>query len=115
MFAFSSFAVFAQDLPATIRVEVTAEGAPVEGAAVSVGTKTVVTDRSGTVSVAAPLGSIEITAEKDGFLPARTQIVVTDVREWRVTMELQAAKSVKEEITVSATRTEARLQDVPTR
>src|SRR6185369_14643486 len=58
---------------------------------------------------------VEILARKEGFLPARMQVTVDEPREWRVTVDLQPADAVKEEVTVSATRTDARLQDVPTR
>ena len=53
--------------------------------------------------------------KKEGFLPAEAHLNVDEAREWSVSIELQKAETVKEEITVSATRTDARLQDVPTR
>jgi iron complex outermembrane receptor protein len=106
---------WAQDRPATIRVEVTAEGAPVEGAVISVGSATAATGSTGAVTLPAALGTVEILVRKDGFLPAKTKLAVAEAREWRVAVELQEAEAVKEEITVSATRTDARIQDVPTR
>jgi iron complex outermembrane receptor protein len=105
----------AQDFPATVRVEVTAQSVPIEHASVSVGGRLADTNSSGVVSLPAPLGSVEISVKKEGFLPAKTRVIVGEAREWRVSVELQPAEAVKAEITVSATRTEARLQDVPTR
>ena len=96
-------------------MEVTAKGSPVEGASVSVAGKIAVTGAGGVVSLPAAMGTVEILAKKEGFLPARMQVTVDEPREWRVTVDLQPADAVKEEVTVSATRTDARLQDVPTR
>jgi iron complex outermembrane receptor protein len=104
-----------QEAPATVRVEVTAKDVPVRDAEVTANGKSASTDGAGVASLVVPLGAVEIAVKKEGFLPARTQLNVTEAREWRLSVELQTAETVKEEITVSATRTEARLQDIPTR
>jgi iron complex outermembrane receptor protein len=54
-------------------------------------------------------------ASKDDFLPASTSIAVDQPREWQVELELQPRQTVEEQITVHATRTDRRLQDLPTR
>src|SRR5207245_3477234 len=61
------------------------------------------------------LGTVEIKVSKDGFLPATTTLTVDAAREWEVVVELRPKPEVEEEITVHATRTDARLQDSPTR
>ena len=49
-------------------------------------------------------------------MPSTTTITIDDTaREWQVHIELQPERHESEEITVSATRTDARLQDLPTR
>src|SRR5262249_39514590 len=105
----------AQELAATVRVEVICDSAPVAHASVSVGGKTGDTDTNGIVSLPTALGTADIAVTKEGFLPAKTRVTVDEPREWRVTIELKAAEARKEQVTVSATRTDARLQDVPTR
>jgi outer membrane receptor for ferrienterochelin and colicins len=106
---------FAQEATPTIRVEVTSKAGPVDRATVTVAGRTAETDRSGVAVLAVTVGSVEIVVRKEGFLPARARIAIDQVREWPVAVELQPAETLKEEITVSATRTEARLEDVPTR
>jgi outer membrane receptor for ferrienterochelin and colicins len=101
--------------PATLRIDVTAKGAPVAEAAVSVNGKSAATDAAGLAVVAVPLGRVEIAVKKEGFLPATARLTVDEAREWGVAIELQKAETVKEEITVSATRTEQRLEEIPTR
>ena len=106
----------AQDRPATLRVQVTAEsGAPVEGASVSVAAASALTSSTGIATLPVALGTIDILVKKDGFLPAKTRLTVDEAREWPLAIDLHAAEPLKQEITVSATRTESRLQDVPTR
>jgi outer membrane receptor for ferrienterochelin and colicins len=108
-------AIAVQDPGATVRVEVTAKSAPVAGASVTVNGRTAQTDRGGLAVLPAAIGRVEIAITKEGFLPAKTQLDVDAAREWTVAIELQPADTVKEEITVSATRTDARLEDIPTR
>src|SRR6476646_10203115 len=108
------FPTFSQER-ATIRVEVKFNSAPVERAAVSVNGDTVQTDRNGIAVRSAALGGVEITAVKEGFLPARASLPVNEAREWQIVLELQPQQSVEEKITVYATRTDTRLQDSPIR
>ena len=56
-------------------------------------------------------GKVEIHVRKDGFLPGATAITADQPREYAVILELERLPSVEEEITVHATRTDARLQD----
>jgi hypothetical protein len=61
------------------------------------------------------LRTVDVKAVKEGFLPATVSMRVTEAREWAVTVELTPQETVKQKITVSATRTDARLQHLPTR
>jgi outer membrane receptor for ferrienterochelin and colicins len=100
---------------ATIRIEVTANSAPLAGATVTIDGNTLQSDSNGIAVGPAPLGTVEVKITSPGFLPATTSLQITEAREWRIAVELTPQETVKEEITVSATRTDARLQDLPTR
>ena len=100
---------------ATVRVEVRAGSVPVAGAKVTISGKSIRTDANGIAVIPAPLGTVEVAVVKEGFLPGNTSLTITEAREWQLVLELQPQPSVKEEITVHATRTDTRLQDSPTR
>lgn len=100
---------------ATVRVEVKSESHAVAGARVVIGTTSELTDSMGVAVATVPPGTLEINVTKDGFLPATSSLQVIQAREWLVTFDLQPQESVKEEITVFATRTDRRLQDEPNR
>ena len=74
------------------------------------------TDSKGTARATAPRGQVRVSVKKEGFLPATTSLTIDDLaHEWQVKIELQPERHESEEITVFATRTDTRLQDVPTR
>ena len=106
---------FCQEPRATIRVEVMTNSAPVAGANVILNEVSMQTDRNGLAIAPVALGKMRVTVTKEGFLPATASLSVDEAREWQLVFELKPQEQVKEEITVSATRTDARLQDLPTR
>jgi len=108
-------AVYGQAPSATIRVTVHSAANPVPDATVTFNRVTLRTDRDGIAIAPIALGQTEIKVAKKGFLPATASISVDDAREWQITIELQPEPVIEEEITVHATRTDARLQDSPTR
>jgi iron complex outermembrane receptor protein len=108
--------VFPQEQPrATIRIEIRSDAGPVAGAVVTVNGISVSTDQSGIATTTVPLGAVDVSVSKEGFLPAKTSLAADVAREWQVTVELKAQQQAQEEITVFATRTDKRLQDEPTR
>jgi len=111
----ASIPAFCQAPTATVRVEVRAGSVPVPGAKVTLSGKTLATDANGIAVIPAPLGTVEVAVAKEGFLPGNTSLTITEAREWQLSLELQPQPSVKEEITVHATRTDTRLEDSPTR
>jgi hypothetical protein len=115
LFAAAFLPAFCQTPSATLRVEVRAGLLPAAGAQVTVNGKTSATDASGIAVLSVPLGTLEVAVVKEGFLAGKTSVTITEAREWQLTLVLQPQPSVKEEITVYATRTGARLQDSPTR
>jgi outer membrane receptor for ferrienterochelin and colicins len=115
LIAASPLAVSQEPPRATIRVEVRTETAPVAGAMVTLNGISVQSDQDGLAITTLPLGRVYVTVSKEGFLPAKTTLQVDEAREWQIAFELQPQKQREDEVTVYATRTETRLQDLPTR
>jgi iron complex outermembrane receptor protein len=100
---------------ATVRVEVRADASPVAGADVIVNGATYKTDASGVVVVNVPAGTAELVVVKTGFAPASASVDVQAGRQQPVVFDLTTESTIREEVTVSATRTDKRLEDVPMR
>jgi iron complex outermembrane receptor protein len=106
----------AQNQPATIRVQVRAAQKPVENAEVVVAGATHRTDPSGTATITAMPGTIQLTVVKTGFAPATASVEVAAGGVQEVVVELQRQPTVEETVTVVAsTRTNKRLEDQPMR
>jgi iron complex outermembrane receptor protein len=98
-----------------IACSVTAGGAPVPGAEIVVAGKTYVTDVRGEVRIVVSPGPIEITVVKGGFAPVTSTITVAAGQQQAVAIELDKAPTIEETVTVSATRTDKRVEDQPMR
>ncbi len=106
----------AQEAPGQLAVVVRSEGAPVPGAAVTVGALSVETDAFGIARVAAPPGPVRVTVTKAGFFPATLDAQVAAGPAATVEIELVEQPEFEEEVVVVATtRTGRRLEDQPTR
>ena len=106
----------AQTPTATLRVQVRASEKPVADAEVIVAAATHRTDASGTATVTAAPGQVEIRVAKAGFLSVTTAVTAAAGTVQEVTVELVAEPTLEEEVTVVAsTRTGKRLEDQPTR
>jgi len=105
----------AQEPHARIRVEVRTGSGPVAGAIVTLSGISIETDRSGIASASLPVGKLDVSMTKDGFLPAKASLPIDDPREWQIAFDLQPQPQREEEIMVFATRTDTRIQDLPTR
>ena len=107
----------AQNVTATIRVEVRASEKPVEGAEVVVAGATHRTDNSGLVTVTAvAAGSVEVNVVKSGFAPATASVQVAAGAIQHIVVDLQPQPALEETVTVVAsTRTDKRLEDQPMR
>jgi outer membrane receptor for ferrienterochelin and colicins len=101
--------------PAVIQVDVRFNSAPVAHATVVINGTTYETPASGSVSANVPAGTIEITAVKEGFVPTTTSVTVQGGQTQQVVIDLQRQPTVEEHVTVSATRTDKRLEDQPMR
>jgi outer membrane receptor for ferrienterochelin and colicins len=113
LFALSGSSAVAQ--PSSIRVEVRAEARPVADAEVVVNGASHKTDARGIAVVTVPAGTVEIVVVKAGFGPASASVEVQPGQQQPVSFDLTSESTVREEITVSAARTDKRLEDVPMR
>ncbi len=101
--------------PAAVEVRVRSATGPVPDASVVINGMTYTTDDLGTMSVAVAAGSVEISVVKEGFAPATASVELSAGQRQQVLVELETAPSVEETVSVSATRTDARLEDQPMR
>jgi len=118
-FAFLSIAapsrMEAQQARGTLIVEVRSASRPVEQAEVLAGTEVAITDERGEAVLELPAGEIEVTIQRFGM---KSQVIRASIGEGatsRVTVELEPEIVHREEITVTATRTEVRMEDAPLR
>ena len=98
-----------------IECTVTAGGAPVAGAQITVAGQAHVTDGRGGVRIEVTPGSVELSVVKDGFAPVTTTVTVAGGQQQPVAIELERLPVVQETVTVSATRTGRGVEDQPMR
>jgi iron complex outermembrane receptor protein len=108
-------AVAALAQTATVRLEVRSDERPVRDATVTINGRVYETNSRGIVEVTLPPGHVEIVVVKEGFAPASATVDVTANQEQPVLITLTRGASVEEHVTVSATRTDQRVEDVPMR
>ena len=105
----------AQQPPARVTVEVRSEEGPVAEATVLASEVGRLTGADGRALLELPAGTHEITAERIGYAEASARVTVAAGESLRVTLELEEEAVELEEIIVSSTRTDRRLEDEPTR
>lgn len=98
-----------------IRIEVSAGGKPLAGAAVKAGDRETSTDARGVAIVTVPAGTLTLVVSLDGYLPAAASVDVAPGTERVVGVELTREPEHEEAIIVSATRTNRGLEDQPMR
>lgn len=100
---------------AEIQVVVRSDAGAIPRAQVIVRSETAETDVDGKVTLRIPAGSVEITVVKAGFTPVTVAAtaVVGQPQVIPITLERQA--TLEEHVTVSATRTDRRIEDQPMR
>jgi len=109
------FSVSFQSGQSSIACTVTAGGAPVVGAEIRVSGRTYMTDARGEVRIDVTPGPLDLTIVKEGFAPVTTTVTVAAGQQQAVAIELEKPPTIEESVTVSATRTDKRLEDQPMR
>jgi len=99
----------------TFVVEVQSASGPVSQAEISVGETSAITDDRGQATLQLPSGTVTITVQRFGFKPATISITILADATTNITVQLEAQSVLEQEITVTATRTEQRIEDVPLR
>jgi iron complex outermembrane receptor protein len=105
----------AQSPQATIQVEVQSAGAPVSGAEVVIAGSAYTTTPKGIVTVPIAPGRVEITVVKEGYLPVTVAVTIAPGQTQPVLVALERQPTLEEEVIVSATRTNKRVEDQPMR
>jgi outer membrane receptor for ferrienterochelin and colicins len=100
---------------AVIEITVTADARPVLQAQIIVGGKTVQTDANGRVTLQVAPGPIEITVVKEGFNPVTVTATAIAGQSQAIPIPLERQTAIEEHVTVSATRTDKRIEDQPMR
>jgi iron complex outermembrane receptor protein len=101
--------------PAIIQLTVTAAKQPVAGAQAIVAGHTSTTDAEGHVRLDVSPGPVEITVVKERFNPVTVTATAVAGLEVAIEVPLEKQTAIEEQVTVSATRTDKRLEDVPMR
>jgi iron complex outermembrane receptor protein len=111
----ASPALAQQTTTGTVRVTVTSESKPVAGAEVRVGDRKTTTSAEGSAALSVPSGSVTVVVALRGFVERSVTAVVTAGAETAVAVELEPQPEHTEQVVVTATRSEKRLQDEPLR
>jgi iron complex outermembrane receptor protein len=100
---------------ATIHLLVQGDSGPIAGAQAMVGEISAVTDQNGEATVMVNPGNLDVSVSREGFITSKTSISVAPGQTQDIVLELQPNPTAEQEITVSATRTDMRLEEVPIR
>ena len=98
----------------SLLIEVRAEDAPVAGARVTVAGSPYTTDAKGTVTALVPAMTVRIEVAHEGYLTVTKDISVESSGQ-QVHFTLDPSPTHEEEVTVSSTRTDTRIDDQPVR
>src|SRR5438876_6003008 len=106
---------YARQAKGNVVVEVRSDSGPVEQAEISAGAQVVLTDARGEASLEVPAGDVELMIARYGFKSRTVRASVSGGTTTRVAVDLEAESVLNQEITVTATRTETRIEDQPLR
>ena len=99
----------------TLLVTVMSEGTPVPQAEVSVWPLLAVVDARGAAELAVEAGVVTVVVSRFGFEVETVQVTVAPGVQTRVVVELEAESVLEEEVIVTATRSDRRIEEVPIR
>jgi iron complex outermembrane receptor protein len=111
----TSPSLLAQEPQATLRVHVRHQTLPVSGAAVTVNELMTTTDSEGMATVDVPAGMVVVTIVKERLAPGSVSVRLAPGEQRDIEVELEAQAALEEQVLVTATRTDTRLQDQPLR
>jgi outer membrane receptor for ferrienterochelin and colicins len=100
---------------ATIHLLVQSESGPVAGAQVMAGGMSAVTDQNGVATIMVNPGNLDVNVSREGFITSKISVTVAPGQTQEIVLDLQPNPNAEQQITVSATREEMRLEDVPLR
>src|SRR5438034_1803709 len=106
---------YARQAKGDVVVEVRSHSRPVEQAEISAGAQVVLTDSRGEASLEVPAGEVELMIARYGLKSRTVRASVSGGSPTRVAVDLEAESVLTQEITVTATRTETRIEDQPLR
>jgi iron complex outermembrane receptor protein len=109
-FAFAQSTALAQPT-ATVRIHVQHDAMPVASAEVVVNDKTYTTSATGDVTATVIPGAVTLTVVKEGFEPLTSTVDVAAGQTQPVLFDLRPRVAIEEDVIVSATRTNTRLED----
>jgi outer membrane receptor for ferrienterochelin and colicins len=115
LFLISIIDLEAQQATGTLLIEARSGLQPVIQVEVIAGDRVAVTDNRGEARLELPPGDVEVTLQRSGFMTQRLRASILEGATNRLTVELQPEVVLQEEITVTATRTERRVEDIPLR
>ena len=101
--------------PGTLVVDVYSRSQSISEAEVVVGNRTVLTDERGRATIESPPGDLTLTVQKAGFKSHSQRVSIAEEITTPLTVELQPEGHLEQEITVTATRSEQRIEDTPIR
>lgn len=115
VFLFGAAPANAAQATTAVRIEVRSDGGSVADAEVVVNGVTFRTGADGTVIAPVSAGAVEITVAGERFAPVTSVVQVAMGQTQQVLVELEEALEFEEEVIVTATRTDTRLEDQPMR
>src|SRR5258706_13654483 len=96
-------------------VSVNSKTGPVAQAEVQVGSVTRMTGPDGTVTLSLPPGRVDVVVTRTGFDPNAAQVEIRAGMESRLDVALEPGSDLEENVVVSPTRSEQRVEDAPPR
>ena len=99
----------------TLVIEARSGTAAVSKVEISADGQSSVGNESGEATLQLPVGNATVTVQRFGFASKTVQASITDGATTRLVVEMEPEVSRTEEITVTATRNEQRIEDVPLR
>jgi len=110
-----SHAVGAQSVTGTLVLEVRSDSGPARLVEVQAGGRTTQTDEHGNATLEVPAGVVDVELRRIGFVSKTVRASVTAGQTTQLRIELTEESVAEEEIVVTATRANTRIEDEPLR